>query len=53
MLEDQRAILLIEVLIEPQAKRCSRQHVNQRCLAHGERITPKIVAVELDQVEGI
>jgi hypothetical protein len=33
------------MLIEPQARRSSRQHIKQRCFAHGERIAPNIVAI--------
>src|SRR6266480_2483895 len=38
--KDERAIFLIEMLIELQSRRGPRQHFGQGSLAHGERIAP-------------
>jgi hypothetical protein len=44
--KDQGAVFLIEVLIEPQPRCRSRQHVGQGCLAHRERIAAHVLVVE-------
>ena len=51
--EHERAILLVEVLVEVQARRRAREQARERRLAHHERLAPKIIAIEFDQVEGI
>jgi hypothetical protein len=48
MMEDERPVLLVQMLIEPYAKRRSRQYPFKRGLAHGKRIAPQIVSIELD-----
>jgi hypothetical protein len=41
------------VSVEAQAKASFGQHTSKRGLAHVQRITPLVVAVQPDQVEGI
>jgi len=41
------------VLVEAQAKASFGQHTSKRGLAHFQRITPQVVAVQLDQVESV
>ena len=41
------------MLVEAQAKASFGQHTSKRGLAHFQRITPQVVAVQLDQVEGV
>src|SRR5262245_18383202 len=41
------------MLVEAQAKASFGQLTSKRGLAHFQRITPHVVAVELDQVEGV
>ena len=53
MQEDEGAVLLVEVLVVSQAGSRARQQALKPGLAHPEWISPKIVAVKLDQVEGI
>src|SRR6516164_5741752 len=53
VLEDERPVVLVEVLVEAQARRRARKQAGQCRLAHGERITAQVVTVELDQVEGV
>jgi hypothetical protein len=52
--ENQRAVLLIEVLVVPQAGSRTRQQT-LKCggLSHRKWIPTKIVAVKLDQIEGV
>src|ERR1700730_2732023 len=52
VMEDIRAVCL-QVLIQSQAQRRSREKAAECCLAHDERIAAQIIAVELDQVEGV
>src|SRR5262249_28795835 len=42
-----------DVLVEAQPKASFGQHASQRGLAHFQRITPQVVAIQLDQVEGV
>jgi hypothetical protein len=51
-MEDIRAVRF-QVLIHSQAWRRSREHAGQRALPHVQRVTPQVVAVEFDQVEGV
>jgi hypothetical protein len=53
VLEYERAVLLVHVLIEPQAGARACDHAGKRGLAHLQRITPQVITVELDQVERI
>jgi hypothetical protein len=48
--EHGRAIIL-DVLVQPQARRRTPEHTGERGLPHVERVAPQVVAVELDQVE--
>src|SRR5262249_21308286 len=41
------------MLIEAQAKASFGQHTSKRGLAHFQRITPQVVAVQLDQIESV
>jgi hypothetical protein len=52
MLEDERAIVVVEMLVQPQPRRSSRNQAGQRGLAYGKRIAAKIIAVQLDEIEG-
>src|SRR6516165_3339067 len=49
----ERPILLVKMFVEPQARYCSPEQARKRRLAHGKRVAPEIVAVQLDQVEGV
>jgi hypothetical protein len=42
-----------QMLVEAQAKASFGQHTSKRGLAHFQGITPHVVTVQLDQVEGI
>jgi hypothetical protein len=53
MPEDQRAVLALKMLIEPQARRRPRKHACKRGFTHAERLTSQVLAVEFDKVEGI
>jgi hypothetical protein len=45
--------MLVEVFVEAEPRRRAREEAGgERRLAHGERVTPQIVAVQLHQVEG-
>src|SRR6516225_8269879 len=48
--EDGRAVAF-QMLVEAQAKASFGQHTSKRGLAHFQRITPHVVAIQLDQVE--
>src|SRR5262249_44046908 len=50
--EDGRTIAL-QMLVEVQSKASFGQHTSKRGLAHFQRITPHVVAIQLDQVEGV
>src|SRR5215831_18423881 len=50
--EDGRAVAF-HVLVEAQAKASFGQHTPKRGLAHFQRITPQVVAVQLNEVEGV
>src|SRR5262249_33742923 len=52
MREHGRAVAL-DMLVEAQPKASFGQHASQRGLADFQRITPQVVAIELDQVEGV
>jgi hypothetical protein len=41
------------MLVEAQAKASFGQHTSKRGLAHFQRITPQVVPVQLNQVEGV
>jgi hypothetical protein len=46
----ERAVLRVEMLVEPQARRRAREHAGERRLAHRQRVAPQ---VQFDQVEGV
>jgi len=50
--EDGRAVAF-HVLVEAQAKASFGQHTSKRGLAHLQRITPHVVAIQLDQVRSV
>src|SRR5262249_10248282 len=50
--EDGRAVAL-DVLVEAQAKASFGQHTSKRGLADLKRIAPQVVAVQLNEVEGV
>ena len=52
MLERDTSVIL-DVLIQPQAGRRTREQVAEQRLARGERVMPQVVSVKLDQVEGV
>jgi hypothetical protein len=52
MMEDEGAILLLQVLIKSQSRRGARQNIRELCLARRERIASHVRCVDLDQVEG-
>jgi hypothetical protein len=50
--ENGRAVALY-MLVEAQAKAGFGQHTSKRGLAHFQRITPHVIAVQFDEVEGV
>jgi hypothetical protein len=50
--EDSRAVAF-QMLVEAQAKARFGQRTSKRGLAHFQGIAPEVVAVQLDQVEGV
>src|SRR6516165_3188794 len=52
MLERDTSVIL-DVLIQPQAGRRTREQVAEQRPARGKRVMPQVVSVKLDQVEGI
>jgi hypothetical protein len=51
MVEHQRAILL-HVLVQSQARSCSREYPGECSLARAQRLKAKVITIDLDQVEG-
>ena len=51
MLEDERAVIVVEMLVEAQTRRGAREQARQRRLAHSKRIAAKVIPVQLDQIE--
>jgi hypothetical protein len=51
VLENERPVFLVQVLVEVDAQRRSCQQPEKRCLAHSERVAPQIIAVKLDQIK--
>ena len=43
----------LDVLVQPQPRGRLRQHRGERSLANIERLAPQVIAVKLDQVEGV
>jgi hypothetical protein len=50
--EHERAVLVVEVLIEAKPRCRAPEQARERSLAHCERVAAQIVAVEFEQVEG-
>ena len=53
MLEDERPVGVIHVLVETEPRRDTGEQAGERSLAHRERFAPQVLAVKLDQVEGV
>jgi hypothetical protein len=53
VLEHERAVRLLHVLVEAKARRRTREHARKRRPALCEQVAPQVVAVQLDQVEGV
>jgi hypothetical protein len=53
MVKHHLAVLVFKVLIESKPGCRLSQHGGKRRLTHRQRIAPQVVAVELDQVEGV
>ena len=54
MTEDSLAVIALEMLVEANARACSPgQDRRERGLAHFQRLAAQVVAVQLDQVEGV
>ena len=51
MMEDKRAILVVQMLIEPEPRRGTGQRALKRRLPLGQRFAPHVGPVDLDQVE--
>jgi hypothetical protein len=51
MLEDEWAVVVVELLVKPQAGPSAHNQAGHRRFAQGKRIAAKIGAVQLDQVE--
>jgi hypothetical protein len=51
--EDQWPVLLVEVLVVPQARSRTRQQTLKCRLSHHKGISSKIIAVKFDQIEGV
>jgi hypothetical protein len=47
------AVIVLDVLVEPQAGRGLGQHRGECRLANLQRVPPQVVTVQLDQVEGV
>ena len=45
MLEHEPAVVMVQMLVEPQAWRGAREQAGQRRLAHGKRIAAEVIAV--------
>jgi hypothetical protein len=52
MLENKRAVLVIEVLVEPQPWLSTRESALKQRLPLDQRFAPHVGRVELDQIEG-
>jgi hypothetical protein len=53
MAEHHLAVLLVKVLIQPQARTGLGQDGDERGLAHLKRLTAQVVTTQLDKVEGV
>ncbi len=51
MMEDKRAILVVQMLTEPEPRRGTGQRALKRRLPLGQWFAPHVGSVELDQVE--
>jgi len=46
-------VRLVRVLVEAEPRRDTGEQAGERGLAHRERFAPQVIAVKLDQVEGV
>jgi hypothetical protein len=53
MAKNNLAVVVLQVLIQPQTRTCLGQHGGERGLANLERVPAQVVAIQLDQVEWI
>ena len=47
------ALLPLDMVVKPNAVACPRDDVRQRGLAELKRVTPQVVTVQFNQVEGV
>src|SRR3984893_423552 len=52
MMEDEGAIFLVQVLVKPQARRCSRKQARQGCFPAFELLAAQVITVQLNEIEG-
>ena len=52
MMEDEGAIFLVQVLVNPQPRRGTRERALEQRLPLDQRFAPHVGPVELDQIEG-
>jgi hypothetical protein len=45
--------ILLDVFVQPQARRRTCEHTGERGLPHVQRVAAQVLTIELDQVEGI
>jgi hypothetical protein len=43
----------LDVFVQPQAGWRTGEYVAEQCFAHSESLAPQVIAVQLDQVEGV
>jgi hypothetical protein len=51
VLENERPVLVVKMLVKADTRCRTRHYPFKRGLAHGKRIAPQIIAVQLDQIE--
>jgi len=51
VLEYERAVFPLDVLVPPQAGRCSQEQRGKRTFARLQGVEPKVITVELDEIE--
>jgi hypothetical protein len=52
MMGDEGAIFLVQVLVKPQARRCSRKQARQSCFPAFELLAAQVITVQLNEIEG-
>jgi len=53
VLEDNNALWMLQVFVQAHPGPAISQNARQRRLAHLNRLTPQVIAVQLQQVEGV